>query len=327
MRTGLGTLRRAAHWLRSQFGSRVLVLLYHRVAELATDPQMLAVTPRRFAEHLEILPKHGKLMHLQQLTKALRVGKLPRRGVVVTFDDGYSDNLWNAKPLLQRHDVPATVFVTTGNLGKEREYWWDELDRILLQPRTLPETFELRVNGTVRRWDLPEAAPVTRERMYFSLCELVRPLPEDEQQRILEEVRNWAGVETGGRPSHRALSPAEVGQLADGGLVEVGAHTVSHPVLSASPPAKQRWELQQSKAGLEEILGRPVTSFAYPFGTREDYTGETVALVRETGFTCACSNFVAAVTRRADLFQMPRVVVRDWGGDVLDRHVREWFCA
>ncbi len=115
-----------------------IILMYHRVAEGGTDPFSLCVAPNRFAEHLEVLRKHVEPMHLRDFVAKLDNGGISRPTAVITFDDGYADNLKIAKPLLERHDVPATVFLTTGYLGGQREFWWDELDRLLLQPGVLP---------------------------------------------------------------------------------------------------------------------------------------------------------------------------------------------
>ena len=342
---GLGMAKRATRWVRNRFVRRALILIYHRVVDLSSDPQLLAVTPQHFAEHLEILRKHGRPMRLQQLVQALRDGNLPHRAVVVTFDDGYDDNLHNAKRLLERHDIPATVFVTSGYVGHEREFWWDELDRLLLQPGTLPERLRLSVNGSTWQWDLGQAArysedacgrhrcwnvlekddPGQRQRLYRSLCQLLRPLAEGERRKALDELLAWSGAEPIGRLTHRPLSRDEVFYLTDGGIVEVGAHAVTHPVLSALPAAVQRSEIQRSKARLEEILGHPVTSFAYPYGERSDYTMETVAAVQEAGFVCACSGFADVVWRRTDLWQLPRFIVRDWDGEEFARRLEGWF--
>lgn len=341
----MGRLQRSARQLRNRFTPTGLVLLYHRVAELPSDPQLLCVTPQHFAEHLEVLRKHARPMRLPQLPQALQDGNLPRRMVIVTFDDGYADNLHNAQPLLKRYDIPATVFVTTGHIGQEPEFWWDELDRLLLQPGTLPETLRLSVNGRPYQWELGEAAhysedtywrhrcwnvlekddPTPRQHIYRSLCQLLRPLPERERQKVLDELLAWASTKPMGRSTHRTLLLDEVSQLTKGGLVEIGAHTVTHPVLSALPAAAQQDEIQGSKARLEEILGRPVTSFSYPYGSRSAYTAETVAIVREAGFACACSNFPDVVWRRTDSLQLPRFLVQDWGGDELARRLEEWF--
>src|SRR5262245_42781760 len=342
---GTGRVRRVARWLRHRYAPGACILLYHRVAEVPSDPQLLCVTPQHFAEHLEILRTYGYPLRLQGLTQALCAGHLPRRTVIVTFDDGYADNLSNAKPLLERYDVPATVFATVGYLGHEHEFWWDELDRLLLQPGTLPAVLRLSIDGSIFLRDLGEAThysaadferhrhwnvvvqddPGPRQEIYRALCLLLRPMPIGERRRVLEALQMWAGVEPKGRLTHRTLALAEAAQLSEGGMVEVGAHTLTHSVLSALPATAQQTEIVGSKARLEEILGRPVCSFAYPYGTRSDYTPETVALVRQAGFACACSNFAAVVWRGTDPFELPRVLVRDWDGDEFARRLRAWF--
>ena len=342
IRRWIGRLRRAVERPESRRERKALILLYHRVAELRSDPWYLAVAPRRFDEHLEVLRRHARPMRLQQLSQALLNGnKLPDRSVVVTFDDGYADNLHNAKPLLEHHDVPATVFLTTGYLGHEREFWWDELDRLLLRPGALPERLSLTVDGGTYRWELGEAArygedaarchrrwraweeaPSSRHSLYNSLWELLHPMAEDERRRVLDELRGWAGAEPAGSPSHRLLSLEEVVALAQGELIEVGAHTVTHPALSTLPPVSQRDEILGSKVQLEEILGRPVTSFAYPYGNR---SAETVGIVREAGFACACSTRADVVRRSTNHFKLPRAHVQDWDREEFATWLSRWF--
>ena len=324
-----------------RFDGKALILMYHRVAEACTDPWSLCVTPKHFAEHLEVLVKHGHSMRLQGLTQALLLENLPHRSLVVTFDDGYADNVHNAKPLLERYDIPATVFLTTGYIGHEREFWWDELARLLLQPGTLPETLRLSVNESTYQWELGEAAhysedayqrhrywrvwehaPNSRHVLYFSLWKLLKSLIEGDRRHVLDELLAWAGANPASRPTHRTLSLQEVCSLGQGGLVEVGSHTVTHPALSTLPVSLQQDEIRWSKDLLEEILGRPVMTFAYPHG---DYTAETLTVVREAEFACACSTAANLVCRETDRFQLPRVQVHDWDGDEFARRLSVWF--
>lgn len=314
--------------------------MYHGITESRSDPR-LSVTPSHFAEHLKILQQHAHPMRLQQLSRALLDGNLPDRSVVVTFDDGYADNLYNAKPLLERYGIPATVFVTTGYIGHKREFWWDELDRLFLQPSALPERLDLNVNGAAYRWELDEAVDYGEEAsrrcrrwrpgeetrssyqfLHNTLWKLLRSMVGDERQRVLQELRGWAGAEPLVRPSHRPLSLEEVVALTQGGLVEVGAHTVEHPALRKLPPASQRDEISGSKAQLEKILNRPVTSFSYPFGNLSE---ETVGIVQEAEFSCACSTRAGVVGLSSERFQLPRVEVQDWNREEFARQLSRWF--
>ncbi len=335
-------------WFRRQFETRALILLYHRVTEVDVDPWSLCVTPQHFAEHLEVLHGYAQPVSLQELGQVLHARsfrKLPRRSVIVTFDDGYADNLYHAKPLLDRYGVPATVFVTTGAIGREREFWWDELERLLLQPGTLPQFLRLRVNGKTHEWELGQSGqyseescarhrqwrtwdtgePSSRHFLYRSIYKLLRPLPSTERRKVQDELLVWAGAKAAARPTHRSLSLHEVCALGQGGLVDIGAHTVTHPVLSALPVCAQRDEIQQSRAQLEEVLGRPVTAFSYPHGFHSGHTPEIVALVRELGFATACSTLEAVARRDTDPFALPRVSVGEWGGEQFSRWLRGWF--
>jgi peptidoglycan/xylan/chitin deacetylase (PgdA/CDA1 family) len=342
---GIGRLRQGlARNRRKRREPRSLILLYHQIAELRSDPWALRVTPRHFTEHLEVLREHARPIRLQQLSKSLLDENVPDRSVVVTFDDGYADNLHNAKPMLERCGIPATIFLVTGNIGREREFWWDKLDRLLLQPGTLPAALSLRLNGRTYRWELGETnhyseeasqryqgwrawegAPSSRHALYISLWELLHSLTESEQQQLLGQLVAWAGAESAGRPTHRCLSFEEVAALTQGELVEVGAHTVTHPALSALPAASQRDEILKSKARLEEFLGSPVDSFAYPYGKGRDYTAETVSIVREAGFSCACSSLAGVVERSTDPFRLPRMHVEDCDGDEFAKRLSRWF--
>jgi peptidoglycan/xylan/chitin deacetylase (PgdA/CDA1 family) len=306
---------------------------HHVVAGLDSDQWSLSVTPRHFAEHVEVLWRHFRPLALRQLAQALDDGDVPRRSVAITFDDGYADNLYQAKPLLERLNVPATVFVVTGAIGQRREFWWDELERLFLQPGILPEELRLNVNGRVRSWKLGEAARYTREEahdhrhwraweeipsprhaLYRSLWEMLHSMSAGERGEVLDTLLEWAGVEPLCRPTHRVLDRSEAIALAQGGQIDVGAHTVTHPSLSTLSVAAQREEIRKSKIYLEEELCSPVTSFSYPYGKASDYTSETITLVQEAGFTCACSNYPGAVQRTVDPFQLPRVQVPDVDG-------------
>jgi len=339
---GLGPLRRVSQRLRNKFVNKGLVLMYHRVAALPSDPHLLCVSPQHFTEQLEILAKAYVPTSLQQLRQALCNEQIIDRSVVVTFDDGYVDNLYNAKPQLERFEVPATVFVASSHIGKDRESWEDELERVLLQPGTLPPALSLTINGTVHHWELETAtnydetdfaryshwnvetkeAPTSRHTLYRVLYQLLRSVTKEEREQAVEEIRTWARIHSPARSTHRFLSSEEVLRLAEGSCIEVGAHSVTHTPLCSLSITKQQAEIEESKISLEQILGRPVTSFAYPYG---QYTPETMTIMQKAGFSLACSTVEEVVWRGSNCFCLPRVCVRNWDGEEFVRQLRKWF--
>ncbi len=343
IRRGIAPLRQIVRPPKNRAEQRGLILLYHRVAESHSDPWFLSVTPGHLAEHLKTLRQHAQPISLQRLSQGLLDGDLPERPVVLTFDDGYADNLHEAKPLLERYGIPATVFVATGYIGHERGFWWDELDRLLLQPGTLPRELRLRIDRKTYRWKLGKAAhyyyedttrrplrwrsqgdgaSVSRRHLYYSLWELLHPLAEGERQKVLDQLRAWADAESEASLTPRPLSSEEVVALAQGELIEIGAHTVTHPALAALPAALQRDEILKSRIRLEEILGRRVSSFSYPHSS---LSAETIAMVRESDFARACTTVTGDVERSTDLFRLPREPVGDWDGREFAKRLSRWF--
>lgn len=292
-----------------------LILLYHRVTCLPRDPQLLAVSPARFDEHLRVLRESFNPISLSRLAADLRAGTIDERAVAITFDDGYADNALAAGPALQRAQVPATVFVATGTIGTRREFFWDELDRILL-------------NGAFPEWNILEAqCPAPRHQVYCDRCAALQIATIADRERSLDGLRSSTSLSPEGRITHRAMTRDELRRLAGIGGIEIGAHTVDHPRLASETPVKQALQIARSRTQLEEWIGGPVCAFSYPFGTHDAYTPDTVRLVREAGFDCACANFPRRVGPGTDPFRLPRFVVRDWPGDAFRRQLERWATA
>ena len=219
------------------------------------------------------------------------------------------------------------------------------MERILLHPGKLPDSLSLSLKGekavfelgrnaqykqrdweTNHGWNVEQSEdPSSRHRIYRSLCGFLRELDAEERMLVLEELRVWAGAEPGARSTHRMLTVDELLTLVKDGQFDVGAHTVSHPVLSRLTPVEQQREIHQCKRGLEEWLGREVSSFAYPYGSRSDYTAETTRLVAGAGYESACGNFPGFVWQGNDCLQLPRLLMRDWDGESFERRLGAWF--
>ena len=243
----VGTLHR-----RIIEGREANVLLYHRVARAAVDPWGLAVSPERFAEQLDLMCRRMYPMSLGAFASARVAGALPRNAIAVTFDDGYVDNLHTALPLLSRYGVPATVFLATGYLG--RTFWWDEVQRLVLGPHSLPGSLVLRgrlrdgtpavfdpaLRPTVRGprddtidhgWRAEFGARDGRQAVFLDLWAWCADLTPDTRDAALAALAACVELTPDAR-APRAMTADEVRALATSGLVEIGAHTVTHPMLS-----------------------------------------------------------------------------------------------
>ena len=303
---------------------RATVLAYHRVAAPAIDPWSLAVTPEHFAEHVQVLARRATVVPLAALPSVLAGRRAPRRCVAVTFDDGYADNLHAAVPALERGGVPATVFVIAGTLGGT-ELWWDRLARLLLSSGALPERLSLALDGAPGETTF-DTSGSSRLDVFMEIWRTLQPLRHAERERCLARIAASIG-EDRGIAEARTLAVDELVALAAHPLVAVGGHTVTHPRLAALPPAEQALEIVEGKRVLEEIVGRPLDAFAYPFGRPEDFTSETERAVRDAGFRIACANFSGSVGASTDPHRLPRAYVQDCDGDVFEQRLAGWLAA
>lgn len=317
---------------------RAIILMYHRIAEDSLDPWGLNVSPAHFAEHLDVISQRATALSLNALLDALDADSLPERGVVITFDDGYADNLHAAKPLLERHAMPATVFVVAGMLGSTVDFWWDELQQLIFTYEGRSVTIELPVGDEVIRANLPgerpeldsgwrfhDSPPSGRYALYQKLWKQIQPLPETERRKTLDCLQRQLGGRGPESTGHRIMTDDELLSLADGGLVEIGAHTMTHPVLSQIPLIEGACEITESRARLERLLGMRVTNFAYPHGGPNDYTPETAFAVRNAGLRSACTTTEGWPLPSSDRYHLPRIYVPDLDAGNFERLLREWL--
>jgi peptidoglycan/xylan/chitin deacetylase (PgdA/CDA1 family) len=329
---------------RARVAGAAIVLMYHRVADLTVDPQRLAVGVDRFDEQMRVLSTSfnplapGELLELMAHRK-----RIPERSVVVTMDDGYSDALANAEAILASHAVPAGVFVSSDYVGGHAEFWWDELERIVLCSEELPSRLNIAA-GSARysrqiapqpgsvdeydpsdRWDITKPAVTERQRIYLELREFVLPLSSADRDAALESLRGQFGVEALVRPSHRPLTATELRQLGDGGIVEICAHTRSHQLLAARTPREQADEILGGKIALEQACGCQVRLFSYPYGDAASFSESSVLAVRDAGFLGAFTTRFGITLPWTDRFGIPRCPTADISGAQLAERLDSWF--
>src|SRR5262249_5139124 len=227
--------------------SPAAILLYHRVAN-GEDFFRLRVPPSDFAAQMKYVREQCHPMSLEELADAEEAGCVPARAVAVTFDDGYTDNLTEAAPILSAIGIPATFFVTTELLDRPHEHWWDALTRLILDEPSLPRSLDLPFDDLqkVTVESLPDRRAALR-----AIHARTRRLSVGDRGQIMltlaEQIRSTT------TPGSRPMVATEVLQLAAGRGFDIGAHTTHHLSLPSHADPIQKQELCESRVTLESL--------------------------------------------------------------------------
>ena len=282
-----------------------LILCYHRVAEGVEDPFHLCVRPDNFAAHLDEMSRAREPSTLADISVPSR-----RPRVVVTFDDGYLDNLTNALPIAESRGVPITIFVTSGILGSHHGFWWDRLGTLLRSRPPQVREIDLPIGG--RNVRLPLGSSGIRADL-DSVRRHLLPLRVPEIERALDAVSKQWQVGSAPPPDAGTLTPQDLLQLAASDTATIGAHTVDHVRLRDRPAREQQDTISASKEKLEQSIGRAVSHFAYPFGRHDDFDDRSAEAVRSARFDTACTAIPGTARSSTDPYRLPRRLVMDWG--------------
>ena len=293
-----------------------LILCYHRVAEGVEDPFYLCVSPGNFAAHLEEISRSRELLTLDDLSIPSR-----RPRAVVTFDDGYRDNLTTALRIAESKGVPITFFVASGILGNHNGFWWDRLGTLLRSRPPRVTEVDLPVGGQTVR--LPLGSSGIRADL-DSVRRHLLPLRVTDIERALDAVSEQWQVDSAPPPDAGTLTREELLQLAASDTATIGAHTVDHVRLRDRPAREQQDTISGSKQKLEQSIGRAVSHFAYPFGRHDDFDDRSVEAVRSAAFDTACTTIPGTARASADPYRLPRRLVMDWGRLRFRAQMQRW---
>ena len=322
----LAQLASVEHAIESRHGGGVrasapgaAVLCYHRVAALDPDSFGLCVPPPLFRAHLEYLLQHTRPMALPAILSALDAGTLPERAVALTFDDGYLDAFEAAKILA---GVPATFYVNVERLDQRHEAWQEVLERIFLSSQPIPPTCEVEIE--TGRVVLPSLGPLARKAAFDTFYGLGQNSSAAGREALVERLSAWSGLDLAPRESHRVLTADEIVELASRPGCEIGAHSAHHLRLPIHPRIVQRHEVDEGRRRLERLLGRPVTSFAYPYG---ECPRPTVEIARCAGFASAVSTRTALLRPWDDPLEIPRIEVGAWSVEEFAARLQSLFAS
>jgi peptidoglycan/xylan/chitin deacetylase (PgdA/CDA1 family) len=318
---GAKRLERVFRPIRTFFRPGGLILGYHRVADDAWDPLGLCTTPGNFREHLAVIREHFTPVSMATLVSRLLEGKQTTGLAAITFDDGYADFIEHALPELEDAQIPATVFVTTGNAGKP--FWWDHLSHSLGHTKPESSPLELKWAGSESRVTVDaNASPEAQADLARLLCRELAHIAKGDRVSVLEKLATWSDTQSSVSKMPRSLTESEIRFLVEANGIEIGCDTVSHPFLANLPLDTQREEIEGSRDSLKNLLARiSVKGFSYPNGS---FSEPTVSLVQRSEFQYACTSQQSVVRKSAHAYRLPRVWSPNLAGPEFRRWLSQW---
>lgn len=275
-----------------------LILTYHRFAHTEDGR---STSSEAFEAQLSYLAKHYSLIKLSTLYESLKNGKSLERAAVITIDDGFRDVYEIAFPILRKYSAPATFFVITDFLDQKIWLWTDKLRYVTSQLPPGPAT--VKINGRQLTFELDGKS--SRMEAATAINSVLKTLPSETRDAVIDEVATTLNVVIPGLPPSE-YGPVSWDQLIemDQGGVEIGSHTVTHPILPNVDDEQMRWELSASRERLESVLKRPVPLFCYPNGSYDERTRSAVAAA---GYECAVTTRPLLNEAGGDLLALSRV--------------------
>lgn len=283
--------------MRSGNAARLSILIYHRVLP-GPDP-LLASEPdaSEFERQMALLSDYFNVLPLTEAVDRLQRGRLPKRAACITFDDGYADNAATALPILLRWNIPATFFISTAFL--DGGCMWN--DAVIESVRGMTDPIlDLTAIGL---GTCQVDNQYSRQNAISRLLGRLKYLSPVERLSLVSKIVSVTSTDL---PDNLMMTSTQIRDLSNAGM-EIGGHTVNHPILTSIEDAAARDEIAHGKEELAHITGSPVRFFAYPNGIPgKDYASSHVRIVRSLGFVAALSTGWGAAKRGMDMFQLPR---------------------
>lgn len=284
--------------LRVKKTQRLSILTYHRVMSEWDHMRSTEPTLSQFEWQMEILSKYFNPLPLDEALTLMKYDELPEKAVCVTFDDGYADNEAIALPVLQRFNIPATVFVATGYLNGGR-MWNDSIIEVMRIAKGPIIDLSKVGLGSYNITSISDRSAIAS-----SIIKEVKHWPSEKRGVVVAAIEQL-DVE-GVLPSNLMMTDTQVKNLSDSGI-DIGAHTKTHPILATLNLAQAKQEIVEPIAILESLIGRSVRHFAYPNGRPGvDYRVEHRDLAEVAGYNCAVSTKWGVASKVSDRWQLPR---------------------
>lgn len=275
---------------------KLFTLIYHRVLDKPDFMRPGEVDIASFDWQMKLISKYFNVLPFDVAIEKLRNGNLPSRAVCITFDDGYADNLHNAMPILKKNGLTATFFIASGYLNGGR--MWN--DSILESIRIMTDSTLDLSDINLGNYDFSTLE--NKKSSAYEIISKIKHLDFSQRQEYTQRISSMVS----NLPDDLMLNSDQLKQLLDNGM-EIGGHTVNHPILATMEKSEVKKEILENKIFLENTLKTKIRFFAYPNGKPgEDYLPNQIEIIKDCGYEAAVSTQWGVAKKGSDFWQLPR---------------------
>jgi peptidoglycan/xylan/chitin deacetylase (PgdA/CDA1 family) len=287
--------------------NRITILNYHRVTKKPARFDEYSINSAEFDWQMRLLSKVFNVISIEQAASFLEGGEIPRRAVVMTFDDGYLDNLTQALPILKKYNVPATIYVA-GDAIKTGRIWNEEVCHVVMQSNANElDCSELGLGL------LPVKTEQEKKQTIEQLIVLLKNQRTEKRNAYLTLLYNISNTNEVAR---YMLSENDLRILAKEPIITIGCHTMNHPMLSYISTDAAKADITESLNYLKQLLGVSIEHFAYPYGKYgKDFHAEHVNTVAKLNFRSAVTTDWGSVKSTSSFYMMKRFT--PWSNNLL----------
>jgi peptidoglycan/xylan/chitin deacetylase (PgdA/CDA1 family) len=295
--------------VKSRFlvGRLVLVLMYHRINdEVGQKLAGLTVSTENFEKQLLYFKKHFQILRLEEDWNSLK-----KTGIVITFDDGYADNLINALPLLEKYQIPATIFITTLNSNSKKEFWWD---RLVFDYSNCDESFYLpNQSGKISK----------SNSSYTYITDYVHEMQNEDKEEWFLEFEKINRISFFPREEYRSLTNLELKLLSEHPLITLGIHTHNHYSLGTLSFEEQKQEISFSIEKLKELTTKAIKYLALPHGS---YNLDTLKIAEELNLEgILLANDYYSNKKNKHSKKINRILMPNIEGNEMVKHLKKFY--
>ena len=268
------------------FSNKLTVLAYHRVCDIPKDQyffdyELISADCENFEYQVLYAKRYFNPISMAQLVDYIEgKAELPKRPLLFTFDDGFDDNFLAAYPILKKHKVPATLFISTDYIDTTKTIWFDKLVAFILNM----QSGELRIKELNKCYQLDESQANRRE-VAFDILSAIKRVSNNVRHQILENIFKNSDVSLDAIDFEQSkmMTWAQIKEM-NQSVISIGSHTGSHPILTMLTDEELSHELVDSRLKIEEHLEQSIDSISYPNGGKYDFSNKVLKQTKRSGY-------------------------------------------